>query len=142
MPKLMLFLLIFSRFFLITFFFLLAKLFSHISCKKPLNTYQYVSYLASSVPLKYFPLQARWKNIRYFPAMGKNQNYWGGGWRSNIGGRGGCIPPGFAALCLAASWCSTLGVASDYRALCSDGTKCYLPSDRRDGRCSDRNVSC
>ena len=55
---------------------------------------------------------------------------------------GGMYPPRFAALCLAASWCSALGVSSDYRALCSDGTKCCLPSDRRDGRYSDRNVSC
>ena len=56
--------------------FLLAKLFSHISCKnplKPINIY-HVLHLP-----KYFSLPTWWKNITEFPAMGKSQNYWGEG---------------------------------------------------------------
>ena len=98
MPKLMLFPLIFSRFFLMTFF-LLAKLFSHISCKnalKPINIY-HMSHLPYP---KYFSLPAWWKHIREFPAManGQKSKLLGGGWRSNIGGMYHPHPPGFAAL--------------------------------------------
>ena len=90
MPKLMLFLHIFSTFFLMTFF-LLAKLFSHISCKNPLkriNIY-HILHLPYPPPPKYFSLPAWWENIREFPTMGKNQNYWGDGGQIS----GGCIPP-------------------------------------------------
>ena len=78
-------------------FFARQAFFTHF-LQKCLKNYQYLSYLASSVLQNTFSFPAWWKNIRDFPAMGKNQNYWGG-WRSNIGG--GCIrptPPGFAAL--------------------------------------------
>ena len=80
----MLFLLIFSRLFLVIFF-LLAKLFSHISCKNPLKPINI--YHIFCIP-KYFSLPAWWKNIREFPAIGKNQNYWGDGGQILEG----CIP--------------------------------------------------
>ena len=41
------------------------------------KTYQYLSYLASSVPQNTFSFPAWYKNIREFPAMSKNLNYWG-----------------------------------------------------------------
>ena len=73
------------------FFARQPNLFSHVSCKNPLKRINvYILHLPYPPPPKYFSLPAWWENIRELPAMGKNQNYWGG-WRSNI--RGGCIPP-------------------------------------------------
>ena len=69
-------------------FFARQAFFTHF-LQKCLKTYQFLLYLASSVPQSTFLFPAWWKNIREFPAMGKNQNYWG--WH---GGQilGGCIP--------------------------------------------------
>ena len=99
MSKVMLFLLIFSRFFLITFFFARQVFFTHFLYKY-LESYQYLSCVASSVPSNFFH---SWHGGKILG----NSKYWAkiktiGGWRSKIkiiGGMeakywgGGCIPP-------------------------------------------------
>ena len=80
MSKVMLFLLIFSTLFLMTFF-LLVKLFSHISCKNPLKS-------INIYHISHFPSPKIFCHGGSILAMGKNQNYWGDGGQI----LGGCIP--------------------------------------------------
>ena len=83
MPKIMLFLLIFSRFFLITFFLLVKLFFTHF-LHKCLKTYQYLLYLASSIPPNIFHSQhggkilgnsQQWAKVKIIEGM--EVKYWG-----------------------------------------------------------------
>ena len=58
--------------------FLLAKLFRTFLVKIVKNLPIFIICCIFHTP-NFFSLPVWWKNIRQFPAMGKNQNYWGGG---------------------------------------------------------------
>ena len=91
----------FLQFFLMTFFYFFKIFFCspgfflHIPCKNPKNLSIFIISYIFRTP-RYISVPAWRKNMRGFPAMGKNQNYWGDG--GQILG-GGCIPSSHPGIC-------------------------------------------
>ena len=84
----------FSTHFCEDLFFFLARLFSHIFCKNP---YQYLSYLASSIPPDIFQCHDGGKILGNSQQWAKIEII-GGNRGQILGGMYPPIPPGFAAL--------------------------------------------